>query len=143
MKIKARYDIFLDNKSMRKCFHSTLSLNMYVLLFFVYGKKVNSISHRFFLPTPNYCSPVPLILKKMNPLIVTIVSAWVMIFSSKSQSSYFFWSPQALKNLTSPIMQTKSPDNSNMLHMFNNNTYTDSRTAWTDVLFPSYVFGVI
>ena len=39
--------------------------------------------------------------------------------------------------------QTKSPDNSNMLHMFNNNTYTDFRTASKHVLIPSYVIGVI
>ena len=37
--------------------------------------------------------------------------------------------PQALKNLISPLRQTKSLDNSNVLHMFNNSTYTDFRTA--------------
>ena len=36
-----------------------------------------------------------------------------------------FMSPRTLKNLTSLPRQTKSPDNSNMLHIFNNNTYTD------------------
>ena len=40
-------------------------------------------------------------------------------------------------------MQTKSPDNSNVLHMFNNNTYTDFRTAYKHVLIPSYVIQVI
>ena len=42
---------------------------------------------------------------------------------SKPQPSIFFCLPQALKNL-SPPRQTKSPNNSNMLHMFNNNIYT-------------------
>ena len=46
--------------------------------------------------------------------------------------------PQALKNLKSLPRQTKSPNNSNVLHMFNNNTYTDFRTAYRHVLIPSY-----
>ena len=50
---------------------------------------------------------------------------------------------QTLKNLTSPPRQTKSPDNSNILHMFNINTYTDSRTVYKQVLIPSYVIQVI
>ena len=37
----------------------------------------------------------------------------------------------------------KSPGNSNMLHIFNNNTYTDFRTANKHVLIPSYVIQVI
>ena len=37
--------------------------------------------------------------------------------------------PQALKILTSPSRQTKSPDNSNTLNMFNNNTDTNFKTA--------------
>ena len=44
---------------------------------------------------------------------------------------------------TGPPRQTKSPDISNMLHMFNNNTYTDFRTAYKQVLIPSYVIQVI
>ena len=47
--------------------------------------------------------------------------------------------PQALKNLKSLPRQTKSPNNSNVLHMFNNNTYTDFRTAYRHVLIPSYI----
>ena len=47
--------------------------------------------------------------------------------------------PQALKNLKSLLRQTKSPNNSNVLHMFNNNTYTDFRTAYRHVLIPSYI----
>ena len=45
----------------------------------------------------------------------------------------FFLSPMAMKNLISPPRQTKSSDNFNVLHMFDNNTYTDFRT----VLIPS------
>ena len=44
-----------------------------------------------------------------------------------------------MKNLISPPRETKSLDNSNMLHMFNNNTYTDFRTAYKHVLIPSYI----
>ena len=47
--------------------------------------------------------------------------------------------PQALKNLKSLPRQTKSPNNSNVLHMFNNNTYTDFRIAYRHVLIPSYI----
>ena len=47
--------------------------------------------------------------------------------------------PQALKNLKSLPRQTESPNNSNVLHMFNNNTYTDFRTAYRHVLIPSYI----
>ena len=50
---------------------------------------------------------------------------------------------QALKNLTSPPRQTKSPDNSNIMHLFNNNIYTDFRTATKQALIPSYVIRVI
>ena len=50
------------------------------------------------------------------------MSVWVLIPPTKPQTSIFFV-PQALKNLTSPPTLTKSPDNSNVLHMFHNNTY--------------------
>ena len=33
--------------------------------------------------------------------------------------------------------QTKNPDNSNVLHMFNNNTYADFRADYEHVLIPS------
>ena len=46
---------------------------------------------------------------------------------SKPQPRNFFLSTQAQKNLNSP---RKNPDNSNMLQMFNNNIYTDYRTAY-------------
>ena len=62
---------------------------------------------------------------------------------SKPQPSNFFCSPtpppiQTLKNV-SPPRQTKSPDNFKVLHMFNNNTNTDFRTAYKHVLIPSYM----
>ena len=50
-------------------------------------------------------------------------------FPTQTTNHQFFLSPQALKNLISPPRQTKSPDNSNVLHMFNNNIYNDFRTA--------------
>ena len=40
----------------------------------------------------------------------------------------FFGAP-GTKKLISPPEQTKSPDNSNMFHIFNNNTCTNFRTA--------------
>ena len=46
---------------------------------------------------------------------------------------------QALKNLVRYPGQTKNPDNSNMLHMFNNNTFTDFTTPYKHVLILSYV----
>ena len=51
--------------------------------------------------------------------------------------------PQKLKNLISRPRQTKTPDNSNVLHMFNNNTYTDFRTAYKYILIPSYFIQVV
>ena len=54
-----------------------------------------------------------------------------------------FPTPQALENLTSSPRQTKSPDNSNMLHMFNVNTYIDLRTAYKHVTMPGEVIQMI
>ena len=67
------------------------------------------------------------------------MSASVLIPLAKHKPAIFFV-PQALKNVISlPPRQTKSPDNSNVLHMFNKNTYTDFRTAYKHVLIPSYI----
>ena len=44
-----------------------------------------------------------------------------------------------MKNLTSPLKETKSPDNSNMLHIFNNNTYTSFRIAYKHILIPGCI----
>ena len=58
---------------------------------------------------------------------------------SKPQPSYFFYPPDIDKLTKShPPKQTKSPQNSNMLHMFNNNIYTDIKTAYKHDLIPSY-----
>ena len=50
---------------------------------------------------------------------------------------------QVLKNLISPGKQTKDPNNSILLLIFNNNTYIDFRTAYRHVLIPSYFIQVI
>ena len=76
----------------------------------------------------------------------SIVSALVLITPIKPQHSNFSAPPPlslALKNLKSPPRQTKSPDNSDMLHMFNNNIYTDFKTAHKHILIPIYVIWVI
>ena len=51
--------------------------------------------------------------------------------------------PQVMKNLSSPPRQTKTHGNSNMLHMFKNNTHADFRWANKHVLITSYVIQVI
>ena len=50
----------------------------------------------------------------------------VDLTSGFSDLNSWFLSPQAMKNVISPPMHTKSSDNFNVLHMFNNNTYTVS-----------------
>ena len=40
-----------------------------------------------------------------------------------------FWPPRQWKLLIGPLRQTKSPDNFNTLNVFNNNTYTNFKTA--------------
>ena len=54
-----------------------------------------------------------------------------------------FFVPQVLKKLTSLHQVDKSLDNSNMLLMFNSNTYSDSRLVNKHILIPSYVIQVI
>ena len=48
----------------------------------------------------------------------------VLILPSKPQFSKFFCSP-----FTSYPSETKNPDNSNIIHLFNNNTHTGFRTT--------------
>ena len=62
-------------------------------------------------------------------------------FCKPLPSNYFC--PEVLKNLISCPRQTKDPDDSNVLLMFNNNTYIDFRTAYKHVLIPSYYNEVI
>ena len=70
-------------------------------------------------------SPYKKMKFSINDVFGQHVSAWVLILPCKPQPSNLFCppppptTPQALKNLTSPPRQTKSPDNSNVLHMFN------------------------
>ena len=42
-------------------------------------------------------------------------------------------------DLPSPPRQTKILNNSNILHMFNNHTYTDFRATYKHILIPSYI----
>ena len=50
--------------------------------------------------------------------LIPIVSAWVLI-PQANHKPVFCPHPQTMKTLTNPPRQTKSPDNSNMLNMFN------------------------
>ena len=50
--------------------------------------------------------------------------------------------PHTEKRNKSP-RQTKSSDNASILHMFNNDTYTDFIIAYKHILIPSYVIQVI
>ena len=59
-----------------------------------------------------------------------IVSAWELT-SPPATTQQFLMSPQALKILASSPRQTKCPDNPNTLNMFNNNTYTNFKAAYT------------
>ena len=72
-----------------------------------------------------------------------IVSDWVLPPPKKKPQPGNFSVPPCTEILSESPRQTKTPDNSNMLHMFNNNTYTDFRTAHKHVLIPSYVIRVI
>ena len=47
------------------------------------------------------------------------------------------------KDLTSLPRHTKSPDHSNMFHLFHNNTYSDFRRVYKHVLISSYIIRVI
>ena len=71
-----------------------------------------------------------------------VVSAWVLIPPSKPNPGILSVPPGTEKLNKSP-KKKKSPDNSNVLDMFNNNTHTDFRTASKHVLIPSYVIQVI
>ena len=60
------------------------------------------------------------------------------LISLANHNTAIFSPSQAVKNVISPRRQTKSPENSYMLLMFNNNTYTGFRTAQKHILNPSY-----
>ena len=80
--------------------------------------------------------------RKTNIYIYTLVPDYVLI-TLQTLTQQFFLSPEELKNLISCPRQTKSRDNSNLLLMFNNNTYIDFRTACKHILIPSYFIQVI
>ena len=61
---------------------------------------------------------------------------------SKPQPINFFCPPGS-KKINKSLQVDKSLDNSNMLLMFNSNTYNDSRTVNKHILIPSYVIKVI
>ena len=58
----------------------------------------------------------------------TIVSAWVLIPPLANYKP-----ATLLQNLISPLERIKSLDDSNILRMFHNNTYTDFWTAYNHV----------
>ena len=70
-----------------------------------------------------------------------IVSTWVLIHlpALANHKPAICSVSQALKNGVGPPRQTKSPDNSNVLYVFNNNIYTDFGTAYKLILIPSYI----
>ena len=68
---------------------------------------------------------------------------WVLTPLANHSPAIFSVSSGTEELKISPPRQTKSPNNSNMLHMFNNNIYTDFRAAYKHVLFPSYITYVI
>lgn len=57
--------------------------------------------------------------------------------SIANHSTVIFSVPQALKNLKSPTKQKTSPDNFNIVLMFNNKIYIDFRTAYLQTRFNS------
>ena len=85
-----------------------------------------------------------------NKKTMSVASFWHSVSfctdpPQQTTTQQYFLSPQARKNVISPPTprQTKPPDNSNVLHTFNNNTYADFRTAYKHVLIHSYVIQVI
>ena len=63
--------------------------------------------------------------------ICTSVPGCVLITLANLNPAFFFLSPEVLKNLISCPRQTKSPDNSNLLLMFNNNILISEQPAKT------------
>ena len=114
-----------------KCSHTKLEIFPFFLPHHIDSilKTLLSLSYRSWLGQYGLCCNTNMRLSFLDTCNYSIVSAWVLIPPSKPQTSNFL-SPQALKNLASPPGQTKSSDNSNTLHMFNNNTFTDFRIAY-------------
>ena len=67
-------------------------------------------------------------------MILVIVSTWVLIPLGNENPAISFVPPDNENILASHSRQTKSLDNSNTLNMFNNNTYTNFKTAYKHML---------
>ena len=57
----------------------------------------------------------------------------------QSTTQHFFLSPPGTEEHNKCPTQKKSPDKSNVLHMFNKNPYIDFRTAYIHLSIPSYI----
>ena len=68
--------------------------------------------------------------------------AWVLISPNQNITQQFFLHPPAMEKLSKSPQAEKSSNNSNTLHMFNDNIYTDFKTAYKHVLISSYVIQV-
>ena len=73
---------------------------------------------------------------------IAIVLASVLISPKKTTTQQFFCPPRHWKTKNF-LRQTKSPDHSNVFHMFNNYMYTDFATAYKHFLIASYLIRVI
>ena len=96
-------------------------------------------------------APSPILLSRKTNIYIyiyiyiyiwNIVTACVLITLANLNPAIFYV-PRGTENLISCSRQMKSPDNSHLLLMFNNNTHVDFRTAWKHVLIPSYFIQVI
>ena len=74
-----------------------------------------------------------------------IVSIRVLIPPANHKPAFFFSPPKHWKNEQVPPGRQKGQiiPTSNMLLKFNNNIYTDFRTAYRHILIPSYVIGFL
>ena len=73
----------------------------------------------------------------------TLYERWNDVVCLRGKNSSILLSAKPLKNLKSSPRQAENPDNSSMLYIFNNNTFTDFRAAYKHVLIPSYVIQLI
>ena len=69
--------------------------------------------------------------------------AWVLILPLLNLNPAISSVSPGTEKLFKSHGETKSPTNSNMLHIFNDNTYTASEEPKKHVLIPSYIIQVI
>ena len=69
-----------------------------------------------------------------NKFIIVPTWYWSPPLPQQTKTQQFLLSPQVMKILTTPTRQTKSPDNANTSNMFNNNNYTNFKTAYKHML---------